>query len=74
MITDNTPDKNTPDEDEKEEIRRREQTPIRDGDARPDKFVDPDFPQSSDAKKSSSPVTSNRNADVDKTEDYKDAR
>jgi hypothetical protein len=51
------------------------ETPIRDGDTRPDQNLDPK------AKKKSSPlasskdrVTKERGADVDRWEDYKDAK
>jgi hypothetical protein len=61
-------------EDKKKEIEKRE-TPIIDGDARPDKFVDPDFSEnpaerSTDDKK----VTSNRLRDENSLEDYKDKK
>jgi hypothetical protein len=63
---------------DKKENTRQGPEPITDGDSRPDKFVDPDFQQTkTDHKtknKQTEPVTTNRQADDDKRDDFRDAK
>jgi hypothetical protein len=56
--------------------REKDQTPIMDGDARPDKMIEPDaasVKKNKKRKEKESDVTSGRSADVNSLEDYKDA-
>ena len=68
--------KTTPMKNERKTDRKKERTPIMDGDARPDKMIEPDAPAEENKKPEDEKdaLTSNRSADVNNLEDYKDAK
>jgi hypothetical protein len=54
---------------------KKEQTPIMDGDARPDKLIEPEIkPKSKKPEEDNRKVTSGRSGDINTLEDFKDAK
>lgn len=63
---------------EKDKEKEKRETPIIDGDARPDMTIDPEpmnrrTPGKKKEEEAKNEVTSNRSGDVNNLEDYKDA-